>query len=67
MTPLVTTLFALSLGGLAATYLLYPGIVLLLAPLSKYVLPVSVLAMVAYVSLLSIVLAGGAHQKEAIG
>jgi hypothetical protein len=42
-------------------------IVLVLAPLGKYVLPVSVLAMVAYVSLLSIVLAGDAHQKEAIG
>jgi hypothetical protein len=42
-------------------------IVLVLAPLGKYVLPVSVLAMAAYVSLLGVVLAGGAHQKEAIG
>jgi hypothetical protein len=43
---------------------LHWGIVLLLAPLGKYVLPVSVLAMVAYVALLLIVLAGGANQKE---
>ncbi len=42
-------------------------IVLVLAPLGKYVLPVSVLAMVAYVSLLGVVLAGSAHRKEAIG
>jgi hypothetical protein len=42
-------------------------IVLVLAPLGEYVLLVAVLAMVAYVSLLGIVLAGDAHQKEAIG
>jgi len=46
---------------------LHWGIVLVLAPLGKYVLPVSIFAMVAYVSLLGLVLAGGAHQKEAIG
>jgi hypothetical protein len=42
-------------------------IVLVLAPLGKYLLPVSVLAMLAYASLLALVLAGDAHQKEAIG
>jgi hypothetical protein len=42
-------------------------IVLVLAPLGKYVLPVSVLAMVAYVALLGVVLAGDAHEREAIG
>jgi hypothetical protein len=42
-------------------------IVLVLAPLGKYILPVSILAMLAYVALLGIVLAGSAHQKEAIG
>jgi hypothetical protein len=46
---------------------LHWGIVLVLAPLGKYVLPVSVLAMAAYVALLSTVLAGDAYQKEAIG
>ena len=45
---------------------LHWGIVLVLAPLGKLVLPVSVLAMVAYVSLLCIVLAGNAQRKEAI-
>jgi hypothetical protein len=39
---------------------------ILLAPETKYALPVSVLAMVAYVSLLGVVLAGDAHEKEAI-
>ena len=38
-----------------------------LAPLGKYMLLVSVLAMLAYVALLGIVLAGNAHQKEATG
>jgi hypothetical protein len=42
-------------------------IVLLLAPLGKYILPISVLAMVAYVALLSVVFAGGAYKKGAIG
>ncbi|MHC4608582.1 MAG: hypothetical protein ACYTAF_16850 [Planctomycetota bacterium] len=42
-------------------------IVLVLAPLGKYVLPVAALAMLAYVSLLGVVLAGDAHEKEAIG
>jgi hypothetical protein len=42
-------------------------IVLVLAPLGKYILPVSILAMVAYVALLSVVFAGSANQKEAIG
>jgi hypothetical protein len=43
---------------------LHWGIVILLAPLGKYVLPVSVLAMAAYVGLLLIVLAGGANREE---
>jgi hypothetical protein len=42
-------------------------IVLVLAPLGKYVLPVAALAMVAYVSLLGVMLAGDAHEEEAIG
>jgi hypothetical protein len=42
-------------------------IVLVLAPLGKYILPISILAMIAYVSLLSIVFAGSAYQKEATG
>jgi hypothetical protein len=42
-------------------------IVLVLAPLGKYIILVAVLAMLAYVALLGIVLAGGAHQKEATG
>jgi hypothetical protein len=46
---------------------LHWAIVLVLAPLGKYLLPVSVLAMLAYASLLALVLAGDAHQKEAIG
>jgi hypothetical protein len=41
-------------------------IVLVLAPLGKHLLPVSIVAMAAYVSLLGVVLAGGAHQKEAV-
>jgi hypothetical protein len=41
-------------------------IVLVLAPLGKYILPVSILAMVAYVALLSVVFAGGAYRREAI-
>ena len=40
---------------------------ILLAPVGNYALPVSALAMVAFVSLLGIVLAGDAQQKEAIG
>jgi hypothetical protein len=46
---------------------LHWAIVLVLAPLGKYLLPVSILAMLAYASLLALVLAGDAHQKEAIG
>ncbi len=42
-------------------------IVLVLAPLGKYILPISILAMVAYVALLSVVFSGSAYQKEAIG
>ena len=42
-------------------------IVLVLVPLGKYLLPVAVLAMLAYVSLLGVVLAGDAHRKEAVG
>jgi len=42
-------------------------IVLVLAPLGRYILLVSVLAMLAYVALLGIVLAGSAYQKEAMG
>ncbi len=41
-------------------------IVLVLAPLGKYILPISILAMVAYVALLNVVFAGSAYQKEAI-
>ena len=44
---------------------LHWSIVLVLAPLGKYVLPVSALAVAAYVGLLLIVLAGGANQREA--
>jgi hypothetical protein len=51
----------------AMTITLHWAIVLVLAPLGKYLLPVSVLAMLAYASLLALVLAGDAHQKEAIG
>jgi hypothetical protein len=46
---------------------LHWAIVLVLAPLGKYLLPVAVLAMLAYVSLLGVVLAGDPHQKEAFG
>jgi hypothetical protein len=51
----------------AMTITLHWAIVLVLAPLGKYLLPVSILAMLAYASLLALVLAGDAHQKEAIG
>ena len=51
----------------AMTIALHWAIVLVLAPLGKYLLPVSILAMLAYASLLALVLAGDAHQKEAIG
>ena len=44
---------------------LHWGIVLALAPLGRFVLPVSALAMVAYVALLLVVLAGGANHEEA--
>jgi len=44
---------------------LHWSIVLVLAPLGKYVLPVSILAMAAYVALLMVVLAGGANHEEA--
>jgi len=44
---------------------LHWGIVLVLAPLGKYVLPVSALAMAAYVALLMVVLAGSANHEEA--
>jgi hypothetical protein len=44
---------------------LHWGIVLVLAPVGKYVLPASVLALVAYVALLLIVFAGGANHEEA--
>jgi hypothetical protein len=45
---------------------LHWAIVLVLAPLGKYVVPVSVLAMAAYVALLGIVFAGGTYRKEEI-
>lgn len=51
----------------ALAIVLHWAIVLVLAPLGMYVLPVSVPAMAAYVSLLVIVLAGGSYQQEAIG
>ena len=41
-------------------------IVLVLAPLGKYILPVSVLAMAAYIALLCVVFSGSAHQRDAI-
>jgi hypothetical protein len=44
---------------------LHWGIVLVAAPLGKYVLPVSVLAVAAYVALLLVVLAGGANRERA--
>jgi hypothetical protein len=44
---------------------LHWSIVLVLAPLGKYVLPVSVLAVAAYLGLLLIVLAGGANHEKA--
>jgi hypothetical protein len=45
---------------------LHWGIVLLLAPLGKYVLPVSALAMTAYVGLLLIVFSGRGSQEEVV-
>jgi hypothetical protein len=44
---------------------LHWSIVLVLAPLGEYVLPVSVLAIAAYVALLLVVLAGNANHEEA--
>jgi hypothetical protein len=44
---------------------LHWGIVLVLAPVGKYVLPAAGLALVAYVALLLIVFAGGANHEEA--
>ncbi len=44
---------------------LHWSIVLVLAPLGKYVLPIAALAMAAYVGLLLIVLAGGANHEKA--
>ncbi|MBW1685403.1 MAG: hypothetical protein JRS35_10115 [Deltaproteobacteria bacterium] len=44
---------------------LHWSIVLVLAPLGKYVLPIAALAMAAYVALLTVVLAGGANHEEA--
>ena len=51
----------------ALAIILHWCIVLVLAPLGKYILPISVLAMVAYVALLSVVFAGSAYKKGAIG
>jgi hypothetical protein len=56
--------FPLRLNSVLAITLHW-GIVLLLAPLGKYVLPVSILAMAAYVALLLTVFAGGANHEEA--